>query len=203
MLLPEEEAAVTGAVKKRRDEFACGRSCARRALIRMGLMPSAIFVGAGREPLWPPSITGSITHCDGYCAAAIASMRTTRSIGIDVERITTLEESLLHLIAAPAEQRHLMGLCQHFEGPWRTLFFSIKESLFKAWYPLTGSWLDFDQARVTFDPGTGEATLRVLHSSAERHRFPTNLTSRYCWDQDYVFSAVQVPALDDRSILQQ
>jgi 4'-phosphopantetheinyl transferase EntD len=29
--------------------------------------------------------------------------------------------------------------------------FSCKESVYKAWYPLTGAWLDFEQVRVTVD----------------------------------------------------
>jgi 4'-phosphopantetheinyl transferase EntD len=32
------------------------------------------------------------------------------------------------------------------------LLFSAKESVFKAWYPLTGRELGFDEATVTYDP---------------------------------------------------
>ncbi|MGV9253607.1 4'-phosphopantetheinyl transferase superfamily protein [Streptomyces sp. NPDC003697] len=41
--------------------------------------------------------------------------------------------------------------------------FSAKESVSKAWFPLTGRWLDFDQCAITPDPdrGTFTAVLKV------------------------------------------
>ncbi|MEE3921077.1 4'-phosphopantetheinyl transferase superfamily protein [Micromonospora sp. BRA006-A] len=40
--------------------------------------------------------------------------------------------------------------------------FSAKEAVYKAWFPLTGQWLDFSEADIVFDPaGTFEARLLV------------------------------------------
>ena len=36
---------------------------------------------------------------------------------------------------------------------WGRLLFSAKEAVYKAWYPLTGRWLGFEEARLTIDPG--------------------------------------------------
>jgi 4'-phosphopantetheinyl transferase EntD len=37
-------------------------------------------------------------------------------------------------------------------GPaWDRLVFCLKEVVFKVWYPLAGSWLDFDDAAVVVD----------------------------------------------------
>lgn len=72
VLLPGEEAVVARAVEKRRLEYTTTRHLARTALGRLGLSPIAIGTGGNREPLWPAGIVGSMTHCRGYRAAAVA-----------------------------------------------------------------------------------------------------------------------------------
>ena len=71
-LLPAERAALGQVVDGRRRDFAAGRHCARRALARLVGSPEPILSGPDREPVWPQGIVGSITHCDGYRAAAVA-----------------------------------------------------------------------------------------------------------------------------------
>jgi 4'-phosphopantetheinyl transferase EntD len=43
------------------------------------------------------------------------------------------------------------------------LLFSIKESVFKAWYPLTKRWIGFDDSTVTINPDNHTFVAR-LHS---------------------------------------
>ena len=38
---------------------------------------------------------------------------------------------------------------------WGRLLFSAKESVYKAWFPVTRRWLGFEQARLTIDPDAG------------------------------------------------
>ena len=71
-LYPEEEAVVARAVAKRRREFTTVRACARTALARLGRPPAPIIPGPRGAPGWPPGIVGSMTHCDGYRACALA-----------------------------------------------------------------------------------------------------------------------------------
>jgi 4'-phosphopantetheinyl transferase EntD len=42
------------------------------------------------------------------------------------------------------------------------LLFSVKESLYKAWYPLTHRWLGFEEAEVQFGPADGRFRARLL-----------------------------------------
>src|ERR1700733_6978483 len=83
-LLPEEDVYVAGAARKRVREFTAGRNCARQALTGLGLKPCGI-PGAGRAPVFPLGISGSITHTDNYCAAAAVRIADVLSIGIDAE----------------------------------------------------------------------------------------------------------------------
>jgi 4'-phosphopantetheinyl transferase EntD len=40
---------------------------------------------------------------------------------------------------------------------WDRLLFSAKESVYKAWYPLTGKWLDFFEADIELFADDGPA----------------------------------------------
>ncbi|MBO0877952.1 MAG: 4'-phosphopantetheinyl transferase, partial [Pseudonocardia sp.] len=84
-LWPEEAAHIGHAVPRRRDEYACVRHCARQGLAALGIAPAAILSGSRREPLWPPGAVGSMTHCAGYRAAAVARASDVAAVGIDAE----------------------------------------------------------------------------------------------------------------------
>src|SRR5437868_12446432 len=85
VLFPEEEPAVAKAVDKRRREFTTVRWCAREALAGLGMPPVPIMRGEKGAPRWPDGVVGSMTHCDGYRAAAVAKARDIAALGIDAE----------------------------------------------------------------------------------------------------------------------
>ena len=66
-------------------------------------------------------------------------------------------------MASPAEQARLAELAAaDSRVHWDRLLFSAKESVYKAWFPLTGQWLGFDGAAIDFDPKNGQFTARIL-----------------------------------------
>jgi 4'-phosphopantetheinyl transferase EntD len=150
-LLPEEEMLVARAVGKRRAEFTTVRTCARIALGRLGLPPAPLLSGPRREPLWPDGVVGSITHCDGYRAAAVARAADVAAIGIDAEPHEQLPAGIIDRVTLPAERAHLRDLPPGVH--WDRLLFSAKESVYKAWFPLVGRWLGFEEAALLFSPG--------------------------------------------------
>ncbi len=144
-LFASERRALGAAVPRRRAEFTSGRGCARRALAALGAPPVAIPSGPRGEPLWPAGIVGSITHCDGYRAAAVARSGQVRSLGIDAEPDLPLPEEVWEEVAHGAERDRTP-----FE--LRRLLFSAKEAVYKAWFPLTGRWLGFEDVELSLDP---------------------------------------------------
>jgi len=192
-LLPEEEALVRRAVPKRRSEFAAGRACARRALEILGLPSLPILSGSGREPLWPHGVVGSITHCDGYCAAVVAGKSRFLTIGIDAEAHLALPPDILSFVAR-ADEIALLSSRENNGLHWDRLLFSAKESVFKAWYPLTGSWLDFQDATVDFDPGSARFQARIHASQSSVARAPIEFSGRYVLKGDHILTLVAVPA---------
>jgi 4'-phosphopantetheinyl transferase EntD len=156
VLFPEEEAVVAAAVDKRRREFTTARVCARAALASLGLPATPILPGQRGAPGWPEGVVGSMTHCAGYRAAALAHDRDALTIGIDAEVHEALPVGVLDLVSLPAERARLRQLSADEPGVcWDRLLFSVKESVYKAWFPLTRTWLDFEEAEVTLDPSGG------------------------------------------------
>jgi 4'-phosphopantetheinyl transferase EntD len=154
-LYPEEEACVARAVGRRRAEFTTGRHCARVALTRLGLEPAPIAKGERGAPRWPDGVVGSITHCRGYRAAAVARTADLVTIGIDAEPNEPLPDGVFGPISLPGERARVAALAVSVPGVcWDRLLFSAKESVYKAWFPLTRAWLDFDGADISFDPAT-------------------------------------------------
>jgi 4'-phosphopantetheinyl transferase EntD len=162
-LYPEEEAMVARAVEKRRREFTTARACAREALAQLGRPPGAILSGPRGEPLWPAGIVGSITHCDGYRACAVARACDLVTLGVDAEPNQPLPDGLLADIALPEEREWLRYLAREApEAHWDRLLFSIKESVYKAWFPLAERWLGFEDAVVGIDRQGRSFSARLL-----------------------------------------
>jgi len=161
-LYPEEQALLTGAVEKRRREFTAVRSCARRAMEKLGVPPGPILPGELGAPQWPTSLIGSMTHCEGYSAAALARATDLASLGIDAEPHQPLPEGVLDVVALPTEVGRLDRLGAETPAVhWDRLLFSAKESVYKAWFPLTRKWLDFSEADIDIVQGPSRGSPRA------------------------------------------
>jgi 4'-phosphopantetheinyl transferase EntD len=69
------------------------------------------------------------------------------------------------------------------------LIFSAKESVYKAWFPLTGTWLGFNDAIVAVDPDTGTFDAKLLTG----HAGPTGFSGRFLVEDGLVLTAIAVP----------
>ena len=161
-LFPEEEAVVARAIEKRRLEFTTSRACARAALAKLGVPPAPILQGPRRAPQWPPGVVGSITHCAGYRASAVAFDRDVVTIGIDAEPHERLPPGVREAVAFGAELTMLDALAARSPDIfWDRILFCAKEAVYKAWFPLTHRWLGFEEACVEFDPPARTFTARL------------------------------------------
>lgn len=152
-LLPQEEEHVRRAVPHRRAEYATVRWCARQALSRFGIHGHPLVKGQAGEPHWPDGVVGSLTHCRGFRAAAVALREHVRSVGIDAEPHEPLPHGVLDAIADDGEKEHVRLMrAAHPAMHWDRMLFSAKESIYKAWYPVVRHRLTFDEARIRFAP---------------------------------------------------
>jgi 4'-phosphopantetheinyl transferase EntD len=163
LLFPEEEEVVAKAVDKRRREFTTARACARAALAKLGLPAVPIVPGPRGAPQWPAGVVGSITHCDGYRACAVARDSDIVTIGLDAEPHDKLPDGVLDAVSLAPERARLAELSAAVPGMyWDRMLFCVKESVYKAWFPLTGRWLGFEDACVDFNPDAKSFSARLL-----------------------------------------
>ena len=199
-LFPEERKSVARAVEKRRREFTTARACARDALARLGVGPAPIPSGERGEPVWPDGVVGSITHCAGYRAAAVAHAASTVALGIDAEPDDPLPADVLPLISSVSERSELADLARVHPGTaWDRLLFSAKESVYKAWFPLQRTFLDFTEAEVRFDPAGRFSARLLVPGPVVAGRELAELTGRFCCRDGLVLTAVHVPVPPTRA----
>jgi 4'-phosphopantetheinyl transferase EntD len=196
VLFPAEEATLGRAVEKRRREFTTGRICAHRALRELGVQAGPVLPGPRREPVWPAGVVGSITHCAGYRAAAVARSDRIATVGIDAEPHAAVPAGVLDTVALPEERAWVAALrSRQPEVCWDRLLFSVKESIYKAWFPLAGRWLGFEDATVTVDPVAGTFTARLLVPGPTLADGKlTGFTGRWLVADGLVLTAIGLPA---------
>jgi 4'-phosphopantetheinyl transferase EntD len=186
-LHPEEARCALEMGESRRREFALGRACAHAALARLGL--EGPVLRERREPRWPEGAIGSLTHCEGFCAAAVARARDVRSLGIDAELDAPLSQRMAERICTAEEREHLAGLPPLASAQWEKLSFSAKEAFYKAYFPLGRTFLGFHDAALRFDPETRSFRVRVLRDDAPA---PRAARGRYALAPPHVFAAVVI-----------
>ena len=203
-LFPAELATLAKSVAKRRAEFSTVRFCARQALAQLGQPPVPILPGERGAPQWPDGVVGSMTHCDGYRAAVLARADQAVGLGVDAEPHGPLPDGVLGLVSLPEERVRLAELTASEPAVhWDRLLFTVQESVYKVWFPITRRWLDFSGASVEFEPAAGPfpghgrftAELQVPGpevNGAELKRLP----GRYLVTDGLVISAIALARID-------
>ncbi|WP_440073913.1 4'-phosphopantetheinyl transferase family protein [Streptosporangium sp. OZ121] len=200
MLFPAEAEVISRSVEQKRAEFATARMCARKAMSALGLPPQQVLPGVRGEPQWPKGVVGSITHCTGYRAAVVGASSEGLTIGIDAEPDKGIASGVLEAISKPEEREAIRVLNREHPGPsWDRLLFSAKESVYKAWFPLTRRWLDFESATVTFDPLRGTFYARLLVTGPSMFGRPlTGFRGRWMAREGLILTAIAISARSDR-----
>ena len=193
-LFPQEERIVERAIESRRREFATTRACARDALVRLGRPPQPIPAGRHGNPEWPPGIVGSITHCRGYRGAALGRTRDFDALGIDAEPNEPLPPGVLNAIASTKELTWLRRCADAtLEVCWDRLLFSLKETVYKAWFSLTAERLGFADANIAIDPSTREFAVRIRPRAGGGWEDSPPLAGHWLVEDGLVVTALALP----------
>ena len=146
---PEEWEDIASAAPNRQKEFVAGRQLARALSDQLGLPPATLRRAEDRAPIWPIDRTGSLSHCDTLCAAAVGKRGTVQSIGVDVETIGRVEQKLWPTLFTEKEADYFSSLAPNTVALETTLFFSAKEAFYKCQYPLTQKWVGLQDVEIT------------------------------------------------------
>ena len=212
-LYPSEMRSLGDAVQQRRAEYMTARSLIRDAFAVLGEPEVAVPNGDHGEPIWPAGIVGSITHCTGFRACAVAHDVRFRALGIDAEPDLPLPQSVWEEVAFGSEREWPPDAGRSEESAAsrseprqplppnaRRLLFCIKEAIYKTWFPLTGTWLGFDDVEVAPPTSDGRftAALRVtppLVDGVPQHAF----SGRWGGSRGVIYAAIAVPASPARA----
>lgn len=146
---PDEWEDIASAAPNRQKEFVAGRQLARALSDQLGLPPAPLRRGEDRSPIWPNDRTGSLSHCDTLCFAAVGKRSAVQSVGVDVETIGRVKQKLWPTLFTEREADYFSSLAPETVALETTLFFSAKESFYKCQYPLTQKWVGFQDVEIT------------------------------------------------------
>ncbi|MFV0512335.1 MAG: 4'-phosphopantetheinyl transferase [Jhaorihella sp.] len=191
--MPEEVAGLPRASTKRRRDFAAGRAAAHRAMRGLGGPARPVRIGPDRAPVWPGGLTGSISHSDTACLAAVARSDMVRAIGLDVEDDAGLEPELVATICSETERAWLSGLPPAEAGRMARLIFSAKECAYKCQYVLSRTLFGFDTLEILPDPGTGRFEA-AFAAAVPPFAAGTRLTGRFAIGAGLIVTAMTLPA---------
>lgn len=192
----EPPSSIQRSVAKRQAEFLAGRICARAALQQLEGVGFSPAIGEDRAPVWPGHITGSITHSTGRAAAIVAKKAHWRGLGMDLENLLNPEraERLAgEILTGPELQRMVAGGRDQL-AMLVTLTFSVKESLFKALYPIVQQRFYFEHAEVLEWSETGDVRIRLLTDLSSEWRNGVELDAQFGIMEGQLLSLVSIKA---------
>lgn len=132
-------AATLGPVRRR--ELAAGRTALRAALVDLGVTePPAILADDRGAPVLPAGFVGSISH-KAERAAALVAPAGQGFVGIDIELAAPSRLAIERRILTPREQVRV-------SGREVTLYFSIKEAIYKAIDPIVRRYVGFTEVEL-------------------------------------------------------
>ena len=192
----EMPASIQRSVAKRQAEFLAGRLCARAALLHLDGTCATPAIGEDRAPVWPAHIAGAITHSNGRAGAVVALKSEWQGLGIDLENLLSDERArrLVKEILTPAEQSRMADGCHEDVALVVTLTFSIKESLFKALFPLVGQRFYFEHAEVLSWSKDGHVRLRLLTDLSTEWHHGKEIEGQFAVHEGQLLSLVAIAA---------
>ncbi|HTB67219.1 MAG TPA: 4'-phosphopantetheinyl transferase superfamily protein [Steroidobacteraceae bacterium] len=199
LLLAAEAPSTNHWSRKRWQDFTAGRVCARRALRQFELDDIPLRAGTDGLPIWPPGVTGCITHTNGYAAAVVGPLTRVRSLGVDSEVIAAVNEEVWPSICTPAEHQALYLETVQSREQRAALIFAAKEAFYKCQYLLTREWIEFGEVSVVIRGSlslSGEFEIRPARALLIERQMPAPLCGRYRIHSPFITAVMAAPAIE-------
>ena len=174
----------------RKEHYRSGRICAGEVLSKLGTLGQPVLRDPQtREPLWPEGISGAITHSGKWAAAAAGKTSDVLGIGIDLEDLERQVDSRISRhVCIPEEQKWLQECGEDFLEQNLKIIFSAKESIFKAFFPYTRTYLHFHDARILMEQTLFQKSKPDSLSVKEKNSKPEKFEFVYLLLNDKVIS---------------
>ena len=174
----------------RKEHYRSGRICAGEVLSKLGTIGQPVLRDPQtREPLWPEGISGAITHSGNWAAAAAGKTSDVLGIGIDLEDLERQVDSRISRhVCLPEEQKWLQQCREECLEQNLKIIFSAKESIFKAFFPYTRTYLHFHDARILMEQTFFQNSKSDSLSVKEKNSKPAKFEFEYLMLNDKVIS---------------
>ena len=174
----------------RKEHYRSGRICAGEVLSKLGTLGQPVLRDPQtREPLWPEGISGAITHSGNWAAAAAGKTSDVLGVGIDLEDLERQVDSRISRhVCIPEEQKWLQECGEDFLEQNLKIIFSAKESIFKAFFPYTRTYLHFHDARILMEQTFFQKSKSDSLSKKEKNSKPEKFEFVYLLLNDKVIS---------------
>ena len=174
----------------RKEHYRSGRICAGEVLSKLGTRGQPVLRDPQtREPLWPEGISGAITHSGNWAAAAAGKSSDVSGIGIDLEDLERQVDSRISRhVCIPEEQKWLQECGEDCLEQNLKIIFSAKESIFKAFFPYTRTYLHFHDARILMEQTLFQKSKSDSLSKKEKNSKPEKFEFVYLLLNDKVIS---------------
>ena len=175
----------------RQNEFIAGRLAAASALEKTsGQKNLLVKRNEDRSPQWPQGYVGSLSHNKTLAIAAVAKNQDLLSVGIDIETIGRVKNHLNRMIHT---DRDLKEHAYHNEKELLALIFSVKESLYKALYPLVKRFFGFDDAALTAIDEHHKTFEIELLKPLSKHIKAQSFQGKYALSNDNLCTYIEIP----------
>lgn len=183
-------AHLVDAIVKRKAEYLAGRVCAKSSLELLNVPDQSVGC-IDKLPQWPVFTCGSISHSHHLASAVVAFKKDYQALGLDIEKILTTERSQ-KLQSAIINDNEQCFIKDDNLAIFISSVFSIKESLFKALYPVTQKRFYFEDAEVVDWQANGEVVLKLLVDLSPEWRKGTLINGISKVVDEYVWTLVKV-----------
>lgn len=157
LLLQEEERRIfENAIPKLQRQSGAARDVARVLLKSKGKSNVTIGKALDGNPMWPKGIVGSLAHDDKIAVAAIANKDDLDSLGVDIEPDLELPHDVISIVLTEREHERYADKVRNLRQ-----FFILKEAVYKAWYPLFKTYLDYQEIEIEIEA----LTARIVSSN--------------------------------------
>jgi phosphopantetheine--protein transferase-like protein len=126
--------------------YSSGRYCARLGLEKYSIHNYPLLVNKQSHVIWPKHFIGSISHTDSFTVVGISNSKKTIGLGIDIEEIGRIDKELWPLFFTNNEIRELNLIDE--SAYFSTVYFSLKEALYKLLSPLFNLHAEFHDCEV-------------------------------------------------------
>jgi phosphopantetheine--protein transferase-like protein len=190
-LYPEEQQYIKNAAQARVAEFSAGRHYAKKALSKLGINDFPIHVGDNRQPVWPKTIVGSISHCKNQVGVVVTHTKSYAGIGLDIETIKPLRYNISRHVCTKKDTQWLGQFSDKEHDLMLIVLFSLKEAIYKAVYQYRHIKLGFKDVTVVPNLGNNSAHAEFHnHPDITKHEQPMLL--RFYIDAPHVYSSALI-----------